>query len=182
MLLCLLNGCLESLVIPFGVTFPMFAVVAKAEGATFPPGSSFTVSAFTSWGDVNTHLRVWHNLHSLKTEYRAKERCRNLMFSQTTWITICWKVIIEFSTSDTKNKLPTSALTCTTEINEPSSMFAHMQPREAPACCANPMVCSKNVNDILHYTIQWMVENMCPWLTGLKTCLCAPSENLDSLS
>ncbi len=31
-------------------------------------------------------------------------------FFQTTWITICWKVIMGFSASDTKNKLPTLAL------------------------------------------------------------------------
>ncbi len=51
-----------------------------------------------------------HSLHVLKPDYRAKERCRCLVFFQTTWITICLKVIMEFLPKDTKNKLPTSAL------------------------------------------------------------------------
>ncbi len=45
-----------------------------------------------------------------QSESRAKERSRSLVFFQTTWITKCWKVIMEFLPDDTKNKLPTSAL------------------------------------------------------------------------
>ncbi len=43
-----------------------------------------------------------------RSEYRAKERCRSLDFFQTSWITICWKVIMDFWWDDTKDKLPTS--------------------------------------------------------------------------
>ena len=38
-----------------------------------------------------------HRLDFLKPENRAMRRCRSLVFSQNTWITICWKVIMEFS-------------------------------------------------------------------------------------
>ncbi len=41
------------------------------------------------------------------SEYRTKEKCRSLVFFQSTWITMCWKVIIEFLPDDTKNKQPT---------------------------------------------------------------------------
>ncbi len=44
-------------------------------------------------------------------DYRAKERCRSVALFQTTWITICRKVIMEFLPNDTKKKLPTPILT-----------------------------------------------------------------------
>ena len=43
-------------------------------------------------------------------ERRAMRRCRSLVFSQNTWITICWKVIMEFLPYEAKNLLPTEAL------------------------------------------------------------------------
>ncbi len=46
----------------------------------------------------------------VRLKYRATERCRSLVFFQTTWFTICWKVIVEFLPSDTKNKLPAPTL------------------------------------------------------------------------
>ncbi len=63
---------------------------------------------------IGTHA-LWNDLWLAKkgpsrSEYRAKERCRNLVFIQTGWITKCWKVIMELLPDDTKNKLPTSAL------------------------------------------------------------------------
>ncbi len=60
----------------------------------------------------NTHswlAKKCHVLYFLKPEYGAKERCRSLVFFQTTWVTICWKVWWIFP-NDTKNKLSTSAL------------------------------------------------------------------------
>ncbi len=39
-------------------------------------------------------------LHLLKPKYRVEERWRSLVFFQTTWITICWKVIMEFLPND----------------------------------------------------------------------------------
>ncbi len=62
-----------------------------------------------------------------QSEYRAKGRCRSLVFFQTTWITKCWKVIVEFLPNDTKIKLPTPALirSCTgLEYYSPSSIFS----------------------------------------------------------
>ncbi len=39
-------------------------------------------------------------------EYRVIERCRSPVFLQTTWITICWKVIIGFFPDDQKKPTP----------------------------------------------------------------------------
>ncbi len=47
---------------------------------------------------------------SSQSEYRDKERCRSLEFFQTTWISICRKVILGFWHDDNKNKLPPPAL------------------------------------------------------------------------
>lgn len=46
----------------------------------------------------------------------------------------------------------------------------------------HPTLCLKTVDDITCYSIQCVAEAMCPCLTGLKYCLCAPFGNLDSLS
>ena len=40
----------------------------------------------------------------------AKRRCRSLVFSQNTWMTICWKVFMEILPNDAKNILPSAAL------------------------------------------------------------------------
>ena len=58
-----------------------------------------------------------HGLDFLKPENRAMRRCRSLVFSQNTWITICWKVIMEFLPNDAKNILPTPALIYKSWIN-----------------------------------------------------------------
>lgn len=49
-------------------------------------------------------------LFFLKPEKRAKGRCRSLVSSQTNWITICLKVIMQFLPSGAKRSLPTPAL------------------------------------------------------------------------
>ena len=53
-----------------------------------PPTSQSKLSHFTAWN----------------------RRCRSLGISQNTWITICWKVIMEFLHNDAKNILPTAGL------------------------------------------------------------------------
>ncbi len=44
---------------------------------------------------------------SMNTDYRATEGCRSVVFFQTIWTTICWKIIMVFLHNDTKGKLPT---------------------------------------------------------------------------
>ena len=60
-------------------------------------------------------LSLWNDLgliklDFLKPENRAMRRCRSLVIFQNTWITICWKVIMEFLPNDAKNILPTATL------------------------------------------------------------------------
>ncbi len=55
---------------------------------------------------------VCHSINFLKPECRAKKRCGSLVYLQTTWISKCWKGIMEFLPNDAKNKLPTPALIC----------------------------------------------------------------------
>ncbi len=57
-----------------------------------------------------------HSLHFLKSESRAKERCRSLVFFQTKCNRICWKVMREFLLNDTKDKLSTPALNLTSDM------------------------------------------------------------------
>ncbi len=54
------------------------------------------------WNDLWLAVKWTSNLHFVKPEYRAKERCRCLVFLQTTWIKICWKVILEYLPNGTK--------------------------------------------------------------------------------
>ncbi len=99
----------------FGVAFLCMKPLLKLEEQllllSHPPLNQIS----TSWEDMNwstfveqpirTHAlwnycdwlkRVHDTLHFLKPEYGAKERCRGLVFFQTTWIAICWKVFMEF--------------------------------------------------------------------------------------
>ncbi len=64
------------------------------------------------WNDPWLAKSVHHSLHFLKPEYGAEESGR----SELNWITKCWKVIMEFLPDDTKNELPTPALTVHSHI------------------------------------------------------------------
>ncbi len=66
------------------------------------------------WNDLwKRWERAFHTLHLNTDEenqgYRTKEKCRSRVFFQTIWITIRWKVLMDFWHDDTKDKLPTSA-------------------------------------------------------------------------
>ena len=69
-----------------------------------------------NWNSLSLWNDLWlvkvsrHGLHFLKPENRAMRRCRSLIFSQSTWITIFWNVIMEFFPNDAKIFLPTEAL------------------------------------------------------------------------
>ena len=67
-------------------------------------------NALSLWNDLWLVKVSRHGLDFLKPENRAMRRCRSLVFSQNTWITICWKVIMEFLPNDAKNILPTATL------------------------------------------------------------------------
>lgn len=47
---------------------------------------------------------------------RAERRSRSLVSFQNTWVTICWKSIRDYLSSDAKNMLPTQALKAHTSV------------------------------------------------------------------
>ena len=75
-----------------------------------PPLNEQPIGTLSLWNDLWLAKVSRHGLDFLKPENRAMRRCRSLVFSQNTWITICWKVIMEFFANDAKNILPTAGL------------------------------------------------------------------------
>ena len=73
-----------------------------------PPAGAQPIGTLSLWNDLWLAKVSRHGLDFLKPENRAMRRCRSLVFSQNTWITICWKVIMEFLPNDAKNILPTA--------------------------------------------------------------------------
>lgn len=72
--------------------------------------------------------------------HRAKRGCRGLVFSQSTWITICSKFITGFLLSDTKIRLPSPALSHTDINRYPVSHYtqskvAGIHVKSVHLCC-----------------------------------------------
>ena len=75
-----------------------------------PPLNDQPIGTLSLWNYLWLAKVSRHRLHFLKPENRAMRRCRSLVFSQNTWITICWKVIMKLLPNDAKNILPTAGL------------------------------------------------------------------------
>ena len=65
-----------------------------------PPLNEQPIGTLSLWNDLWLAKVSRHGLDFLKPENRAMRRCRSLVFSQNTWITICWKVIMDFLPND----------------------------------------------------------------------------------
>ncbi len=122
--------------------FAMFAVVTKAGKATFPPVLSAIVSGFhllRGGGCASTFAEMQIGTHALWNDLWLVEKCpswtlffkvwiqsqgemqKSGVLSDQTWITICWKVVVEFLPSDTKHKTACGSFKSVWSLIHPST-------------------------------------------------------------
>ncbi len=107
----------------------------------------------------------------LRPEHGARERCRSVVFFQTSWITICWKVIMTYLLDDTKNKLRTPALViCSRSNGRTTDVPVPRRETHTFSPVNFKLYCTRKCEAVMLLELQCRSNSFCLFANSIQNC------------